>query len=1161
MRNLMNELLKKMRMRTKILIFTIVLVSFFMGLGLYQTLMIHKKTAMEQVAYFSDHLLENIYSSIKFPMSIGDKKTIKEQMKDVKEHIDDVQVYILDFRQVITYASEKERINSSMEKYLDGNESRKALAEALATGKAPGASFSDIENETPFLVTIMPILNESSCNHCHGASRKVLGAIVIKQQVGDVFAAIDQTRNRFVIYFVTILIGLVIFLNFFFSRLVTQRLRLLGEKTGQVAAGDVTVKVIDDHQDSIGALSRNFNQMVKSIRDRMEYANSLKLGIVDPFFMVDPDMNVTFMNENAARLSGLTPENAIGKPCHEVFNSSACEKDCPVKKALQTGKLTKATKMILTDRKGKEIPAMSISSILKDSSGKVLGAFEIIRDMTAEVEAEKSLQEAYLREEKAKRTAEAATSAKSDFLANMSHEIRTPMNGVIAATDLALSEDLPPKVKHYLEIIQSSAYSLLEIINDILDFSKIEADKLEIETYPFLLNEVIDRTTDVFMSKAAEKGVEILVDIDLEAPNALIGDPLRLRQILKNLIDNSIKFTKKGGIILVGVKALEKTADRVTLEFFVKDTGIGIMPEYIDKLFKPFTQADTSTTRKHAGTGLGLSICKRLVEMMGGRIWVESELGKGSTFHFTSSFKRRAKERKRKLMPPSDIQDLKVLVVDDCPDSRAIMQKILESFGFKPKEASSGKEGLSILKDNLAGKEPFELVIIDWCMPEMDGIETSRIIREDMKLTIPIILMTAFGRETEKLDAEKAGINAFLTKPIFQSTLFNAIMDTFGKKALKIEEKGKHITTKTSIYKNFLRGMRILVAEDNPTNQEIAKAILEGAGIVVEIANNGKEAVEAVQRSRFDAVLMDIQMPEMDGYEATGIIRMDHAFKSLPIIAVTAHAMKGDDERCLEAGMDAYIAKPINQDRLFQIIWKTIKSQKELSDDKEAETVVLEEAVNTPVIATEDLPAKLPGINIQDALKALDIGADVFKRILIGFLKNNKDISNNIKDVFDKKDWESLVHLAHSLKGSAGNIRANDLQEASFQLEKASRKGAASPPEKNLVDNVVVALSQVLESLQTLVDTEKSPVCVRRTGRKPLDVRAGNVDPAKVIPLLKQLADAIELADPEEININFKAVKKHLDFSTFQELENRLNDYDYGKALKSLEEIVAKISN
>ena len=598
---------------------------------------------------------------------------------------------------------------------------------------------------------------------------------------------------------------------------------------------------------------------------------------------------------------------------------------------------------------------------------------------------------------KAKKTAESATEAKSSFLANMSHEIRTPMNGIIAATDLTLSEDLPPRVKHYLEIIQSSAYSLLELINDILDFSKVEAGRIELESRPFMLDVVLDRVTDMFINKSSKKNIELLVDMDLETPKALIGDSLRLQQIIKNLTDNAIKFTKKSGIILVAVKALEKTSDQVTLAFFVKDTGIGIAPEYVSQLFKPFSQADVSTTRKYAGTGLGLSICKKLVELMHGMIRVESELGKGSTFHFTATFKRRAKERKRRLTPPPDIQDLQILVVDDCPDSRIILQKILESFGFKPKEASSGKEGLSMLKDKMAGKEPFELVIIDWRMPEMDGIEASRIIREDLKLTIPIILLTAFGREAEKLEAKKAGINAFLTKPIFQSTLFNAIMDAFGKKALE-ERPGNEITTRASIYKKRLKGVRILVAEDNPTNQEIAKAILEGVGIIVKIVENGEDAVEAARKGRFDAVLMDIQMPKMDGYEATANIRKIPELKSLPIIAMTAHAMKGDEEKCLEAGMDAYISKPINQDRLFQEIWKSIKSEKGLPDDKEA----------------------------------------------------------------------------------------------------------------------------------------------------------GPVDPAQVIPLLKQLAHALDLADPEEINIHFKAIKEHLDFSTFKELENRLNDYDYDSALKTI---------
>ncbi|MEA3280388.1 MAG: response regulator, partial [Thermodesulfobacteriota bacterium] len=622
-----------------------------------------------------------------------------------------------------------------------------------------------------------------------------------------------------------------------------------------------------------------------------------------------------------------------------------------------------------------------IIEILNLNRGLSASRIRLEEEVTIRERAEKDLV-------KATKAAQSATEAKSSFLANMSHEIRTPMNGVIAAADLALSENLSPRVKHYLEIIQSSAYSLLELINDILDFSKVEAGRIELESRPFMLDVALDRVTDMFIKKSSEKNIELLVDIDLETPRDFTGDSLRLQQIIKNLVDNAIKFTKKGGIILVGAKALEKTSDQATLAFFVKDTGVGIAPEYVRKLFKPFSQADVSTTRRYAGTGLGLSICKQLVELMHGDIRVESELGRGSTFHFTATFKRRAKERKRRLIPPLDIQDLKILVVDDCPDSRIILQRILESFGFKPREAFSGKEGLSILKDHLAGKEPFDLVIIDWRMPEMDGIEASKIIREDLKLNIPIILLTAFGREAEKLEAKKVGINAFLTKPIFQSTLFNAIMDAFGKESRETRPV-KEITTKASIYKKRLKGVRILVAEDNPTNQEIAKAILEGAGIVVEVVDNGEEAVEAVRRDRFDAVLMDVQMPKMDGYEATASIRKIPELKSLPIIAMTAHAMKGDEEKCLKAGMDAYVTKPINQDRLFQAIWRTTNSEKGLPDAKEAETVIPEKAVDIPVIATEELPVRLPGINIQDALKALNIGTDVFKRILIGFLRNN----------------------------------------------------------------------------------------------------------------------------------------------------------------------------
>jgi len=752
--NPIDTILKNTRMRTKILVATIMVVGFFMGLSLYKSLSIHKETVMNQVAGSSDHLLESIYSGIKFPMSVGDSNTIREQMKDIKHYMEGVQVYISDFQKMIMYASEDERIDKSMATFLYESKSRDALAESLLTGYAPDISFSEMEDHTPYLITIKPILNENSCHHCHGSIRKVLGAMIIKQPVKEVFTAISNTRNSLIIYFTAAIIGVIVVINFFFSRLVTKRIQRLRLKTGQVAAGDVTVVVHDDHKDSIGGLSRNFNLMVKSIRDRMEYANSLKLGISDPLFTIDTEMNVVFINEPAARLAGMSREDAIGMPCCEVFHSSACEQKCPVKRALETDEPTVGQRVTIKNRKGRVIPAMSSSALLKDSSGKVLGGFEILRDLTAEVEAEERLQDAYHREEKAKQAAEAATRAKSEFLANMSHEIRTPMNGVIAAAELALSEKMSPRAERYLEIIQSSAYSLLGIINDILDFSKIEADKLDIETYPFLLDEVIDRLTDVFMSEAASKKIEFLVDVDFKAPNALMGDSLRLQQILKNLVSNAVKFTDIGGIILVRVTESEKSADQTTLTFSVKDTGIGIAPKYLSRLFKPFSQVDTSSTREYEGTGLGLSICKRLVEMMGGRIWVESELGKGSTFSFTVCFGRQSENQKQKLVPPPDIQHLNVLVVDDCADSRLIMQKMLESFGLQITSVSSGEESLKALKENKTREEPFELVVIDWLMPGLDGIETSKRIRKDLKLTIPIILMTAFGKENEILDAE-----------------------------------------------------------------------------------------------------------------------------------------------------------------------------------------------------------------------------------------------------------------------------------------------------------------------------------------------------------------------------------------------------------------------
>ena len=435
--SVMHSLLKKSKLRTKFFVITLLVAGLFMGFSLYQSVSFYTETAMNQAAEFSDRLLENTYSAMKFPMSIGDEKTVKEQLKSIKEHMSDVQVYITDFNDEIIYASEEEFIRSNMKNNLHLDKPRNALEETLSTGKAPETSLQDKVDDEPFLVTIKPILNESSCHHCHAANRRVLGTIVVKQSLKNMLAVISNNRNQLIIEFMIVLVGLVAVLNFVFSRLVSKRVNRLRDKTDQVAAGDITVRSRDDYEDSIGKLARNFNQMVKSIHDRIEYATSLKRGIVDPFFMVDPDMKMTFINENAARMSGLATKDVIGIPCHEVFHSSACDKDCPVKKALQTGELTEAIKMTLTDSNGKEIPAMSISSILKDSSNNILGAFEIIRDVTAEVEAEKSLQKAYVREGEAKKALEKKVKDLSEILERVGQGDFT-IRGVVSGTDDAM---------------------------------------------------------------------------------------------------------------------------------------------------------------------------------------------------------------------------------------------------------------------------------------------------------------------------------------------------------------------------------------------------------------------------------------------------------------------------------------------------------------------------------------------------------------------------------------------------------------------------------------------------------------------------------------------------------------------------------------------------
>ncbi|MBC2710746.1 MAG: response regulator [Desulfosarcina sp.] len=886
------------------------------------------------------------------------------------------------------------------------------------------------------------------------------------------------------------------------------------------------------------------NEAVTALQESEEKFRKISSSAQDAIIMMDSGGNISFWNQAAEKVLGYTQGEVLGRELHswlapERFKERY-QKGFKAFKTTGEGAVVGQTLELSALRKnGEEFPIeLSVSAVKLKGRWNAIG---ILRDISERKRVEQKLIEA-------KEAAEAAARAKSEFLANMSHEIRTPMNGVIAAADLALSEELSPKLEHYLKIISASAYSLLGIINDILDFSKIEAGKLDLESRPFNLDDVLDRVTDMFSQKAGEKGIELLVDMDPETPKALVGDPLRLQQILKNLVDNAVKFTQSGGIILVGTQSPQISPDRITLTFFVKDTGVGIAPVYLPMLFEPFSQADASIARKYEGTGLGLCICKQLVDILGGTIGVESQPGKGSTFTFSLPFERQPAYREPRRIPPADIQGLTVLVVDDCEASRTIMQKILNSYGFKVETVSSGPASLTLLAENRTRKNPFELVILDWLMPELDGIETARRIRTDLKLALPIILMTAFGKESERQDAQKAGITAFLTKPIYPSTLFNAIMDAFGKEAFREERAQAAITTMASIYKTRLKGCRVLVVEDNPTNQQVALAVLEGAGIIAEIARNGKEAVAAVRRGRYDAVLMDIQMPEMDGYEATRRIRRDPRFTVLPIIAMTAHAMKGDDEKCLAAGMDDYIAKPIYQDRLFHILWKAVKHRagQRAFEPQGAETPE-SESTPAPGGPTGALPTVLPGINIREALTTLAIDPDTFRRILLGFVKDNTDTLPQLKAAVEREDWEAIQQLAHRLNGSAANIGAAGLKAAAQALETQCRE---KTPTASVIHQLEIALNQVLQSLQVLADPTKTA---------PTEGPEHPIDLQLLQPLLAQLTTALELADPEAIETHLQAVRQHLDTTRFQNLANQIGAYDYDEALKILKGISGNI--
>ncbi len=845
---------------------------------------------------------------------------------------------------------------------------------------------------------------------------------------------------------------------------------------------------------------------------------------------------------------GMSKEEVIGKTDMDIFPQEIATEIMAIDRQVMTTQKAVHLEVPIPHQDGTVRIHLTEKFPLFDNQGQVYGMCGLATDITHQKDIEQELKKARL-------AADEANKAKGDFLANMSHEIRTPMNAVIGMAHLTLKTELTTKQRDYLNKIQSSANALLGIINDILDFSKIEAGKLDIETVDFHLDDVLENLGNLVSVKAQEKEeLEVLFSTAQDVPRFLVGDPLRLGQILINLSNNAVKFTESGEIV-VSIEKVRQQEDQVVLKFAVSDTGIGLTEEQMGKLFQSFSQADTSTTRKYGGTGLGLAISKKLVNMMGGEIGVESTYGQGTSFSFTAQFGLGKERAKKRFAHSTDMKGMKVLVVDDNPTSRDILRDLLESFSFDVTLVASGEEGITEI-ESADKTQPFKLVVMDWKMPGMDGIEASQHIKTDSQLkhTPAIILVTAYGREEVMQQADQAGLDGFLLKPVNPSVMFDTIMQAFGE----IVPETSRIAKKKGVdVIKDIQGACILLVEDNEINQQVAKEILEGAGLHVTLADNGQEAVDAVNQHDYDAVLMDVQMPVLDGYAATREIRKDERFKDLPIIAMTAHAMAGDEEKSLGAGMNGHVTKPIDPEKLFAALQKWIQPI-----DKRVQISTVEQqpqVVSTkPVLARdEDLPRSLPGFNISAGLERLRGNKKLYRKLLVDFGSKYKGAADEIQAAMQAEEPDQAHSLIHNLKGLAGNLEATQLQKAAVAAETLVKGKSAKDIFGHEWDQCFAVLEGALK--QALEAVHDLGVPAEETVIKPALDALASVPAELAQEAGRRIREAADMGDVTEVKAIAENLKSQSDAMVpfCDKFIQMADDFDFDGIIKLADELEA----